>query len=242
MKKLIAFTLAETLVVIGIIGVVSALTLPNLNSSTGNKEKVAQVKKIYQNLNDAYGRAVAKYGPFQTWTINDSTNPAKSTRIGERITEFMKVSKVCGVNVNEGCFPLHQKHKIRTGGQVSSSADEDGNAYKIITADGTSIKFNHDGSIMVDIDGPTKGPFQLGSDVFSFELGNNNSGFVPKGTNASLAGTLTFAQILSDLKNYGNNCTLWIIRYDNADYLQFTDTSGTCKNGTVVTEANPRCK
>ncbi len=37
MKKLLAFTLAETLIGIGIIGVVSALTLPNLNSSTGEK-------------------------------------------------------------------------------------------------------------------------------------------------------------------------------------------------------------
>lgn len=45
MKKLIAFTLAETLIVMGIIGVVAALTLPNLNSSTGDKEKVVKVKK-----------------------------------------------------------------------------------------------------------------------------------------------------------------------------------------------------
>ncbi len=57
MKKLMAFTLAETLIVMGVIGIVSALTLPNLNSSTGNKEVVAKVKKIYQNLNDAFGRA-----------------------------------------------------------------------------------------------------------------------------------------------------------------------------------------
>lgn len=45
MKKLFAFTLAETLIVMGIIGVVAALTLPNLNDSTNNKEKVAKVKK-----------------------------------------------------------------------------------------------------------------------------------------------------------------------------------------------------
>ena len=64
MKKFIAFTLAETLIVMGIIGIVSALTLPNLNASTGEKEKVAKVKKIYQNLNDAYGRAQAVYGPI----------------------------------------------------------------------------------------------------------------------------------------------------------------------------------
>ena len=41
----IAFTLAETLVVMGIIGVVAALTIPNLNQSTGDREKVARLKK-----------------------------------------------------------------------------------------------------------------------------------------------------------------------------------------------------
>ena len=51
LKKAFAFTLAETLIVMGIIGVVAALTIPNLNSSTADKEKIAKVKKIYSNLN-----------------------------------------------------------------------------------------------------------------------------------------------------------------------------------------------
>ena len=243
MKKLIAFTLAETLVVIGIIGVVSALTLPNLNSSTGNKEKVAKVKKIYQNLNDARGRAEAVYGPFQTWFINDPSNDngvTKGRRFGERMTQFMKVSKDCGMAANQGCFPTNKPIRYRNGTLSQSNWDEKINVYKVITADGATIGFYHNG-ITIDIDGPTKGPNGKGDDVFTFEL-DNNMGIVPNGTKASLAGTLTFAQILTDLKNSGQYCALWITRYDNADYLQFTDTSGTCKNGTVVTEANPRCK
>ena len=58
-NKAFAFTLAETLIVMGIIGVVAALTIPNLNSSTADKEKVAKLQKIYSNLNDAVGRATA---------------------------------------------------------------------------------------------------------------------------------------------------------------------------------------
>lgn len=67
LNKYIAFTLAETLIVMGIIGVVAALTIPNLNSSTADKEKVAKVKKIYQNLDDAISRAHAVYGPQDEW-------------------------------------------------------------------------------------------------------------------------------------------------------------------------------
>ena len=78
-QKTIAFTLAETLIVMGVIGIVSALTLPNLNASTGEKEKIAKVKKIYQNLDDAIGRAVAVYGPMDEWFINDTTSEARGT-------------------------------------------------------------------------------------------------------------------------------------------------------------------
>ena len=95
--KCVAFTLAETLVVMGIIGVVAALTIPNLNQSTGDREKIAKVKKIYSNLEDAFGRATAVYGPYETWLNGLSTDEEKATRIGQRITEFMKLSKDCGI-------------------------------------------------------------------------------------------------------------------------------------------------
>ena len=62
-----AFTLAETLITIGMIGVVAALTLPTLMSSTNDKEIVAKVKKNHSMMNEAYSRAVAKYGPMDTW-------------------------------------------------------------------------------------------------------------------------------------------------------------------------------
>ncbi len=53
-KKFIAFTLAETLIVMGIIGVVAALTIPNLNSSTNGLEQVTKIKKTYAELSEAF--------------------------------------------------------------------------------------------------------------------------------------------------------------------------------------------
>lgn len=99
-RKAFAFTLAETLIVMGIIGVVAALTIPNLNSSTANKEKVAKVKKVYQNLTDAYGRMNAVYGRIDEWTTHNSTI------FGDRLSEFMKTSKNCGLKLNTGGYLL----------------------------------------------------------------------------------------------------------------------------------------
>ena len=79
-RKAFAFTLAETLIVMGIIGVVAALTIPNLNSSTADKEKVAKLKKVYSNLQDAFGRAEAVYGPYNEWFQTDITMDTQTTR------------------------------------------------------------------------------------------------------------------------------------------------------------------
>ena len=79
-RKAFAFTLAETLIVMGIIGVVAALTIPNLNSSTADKEKVAKLNKVYSNLQDAFGRAEAVYGPYNEWFQTDITMDTQTTR------------------------------------------------------------------------------------------------------------------------------------------------------------------
>ena len=54
----LAFTLAETLITIGMIGIIATLTLPTLMSGTNDKEIVAKVKKTYANLNEALGHPI----------------------------------------------------------------------------------------------------------------------------------------------------------------------------------------
>ena len=220
-----AFTLAETLIVMGIIGVVAALTLPNLNNSTGDKEKVVKVKKIYQNLNDAMGRAVAVYGPFEDWFINDANATAQTTRAGERLTEFMKLSKNC--KMTKGCY---------TSGTGTSTN------YELILSDGTSLSIftsARDISISVDIDGLNKGKNKYGYDRFGF--GNVNSddknNLIPYGENWSPS-TMTFgSSTLIASCAQGNmtspSCTAWVVNYDNMDYLKL-DSSGKCPNGKAL--------
>lgn len=48
-----AFTLAEVLVTLGIIGVVAAMTMPTLINNTGNEKYVAKLKKVQSLLGQA---------------------------------------------------------------------------------------------------------------------------------------------------------------------------------------------
>lgn len=227
MKRFFAFTLAETLIVIGVIGIVSALTLPNLNSSTGDKERVAKVKKIYQNLQDAFGRAEAVYGPYSDWFVNDGNDMnAKVKRTGERISEFMKTSKDCGMGVlcsTQGYI------KHLNGGEYRVNYSK---YYRFITSDGSAFAINPN-SIIVDIDGPTKGTYTSGKDVFYFDI-IDNDGIFPNGYNQSIS------DLITNLASSSFCSTAWIINYDNADYLKLD--RGKCQNGKAPTEDNPRCK
>ena len=220
--KAYAFTLAETLIVIGIIGVVAALTLPNLNHATGDKEKVTKVKKIYSSLTEAFDRAQAIYGSSDEWC--KSLNIASCTeQFAKRITEFMKVSKVCGHD--EGCF-LNSKLLDFNGDIYNDNYLQDlqnENAYMFILSDGISLSFKSDsyGLIIldVDLDGPNKGKNQLGYDFFNFMIiANHNelSAGEPIGSYNENEDTLV---------NYikGNYLAAWVLEFGNLDYLKCPD-------------------
>lgn len=206
----------------------SALTLPNLNSSTGEKEKVAKVKKIYQNLNDAVGRAVAVYGPVEEWFASDTTAPAQATRFGQRITEFMKVSKTCTGNTSS-CFPK----KISLGPNNTTLFEDFYNSnYGFILADGTGVVITYqtglapgqpgraDGygltdaicdCILVDIDGPNKGGSAPGRDIFAFQLGERDDVIYPGGTESPIS---------TYVSGDGLGLTKWVVDMGNMDYMK----------------------
>ena len=69
MKKHSGFTLAEVLITLTIIGVVSALTLPSLNTNTGSARNRATLKKALSVLNNAVRMNEARNG----WNLANIT-------------------------------------------------------------------------------------------------------------------------------------------------------------------------
>ena len=218
----------------GIIGVVAALTLPNLNSSTGEKEKVAKVKKIYSNIEDALGRAQAVYGPISEWFQNDNNDSAVTKRFAERMIEFMKVSKDCGFN--SGCFTSGKYSYLPYTGQISAGTDinASNNYYKVILSDGTSMAFSNPGyidtnnndtlsdfTIEFDIDGPNRGSYILGKDVFTMPIDVRKNSIELDDW------------FITECVDTGTFCLYWVIMNDNMDYTKI-DSNGKCKNNSSI--------
>lgn len=223
-----AFTLAEVLIVIAIIGVVATVTLPNLSNNTSDAENVAKVKKTVATLQTAVDMAREKYGEdLSTWIVGDTTVAAKATKFGTRISQYLSVSKICGLNTNQGCFSSSDVSMI-SGTGASTSIDKNGTRYKLILNDGTSVAIDSTRKVYVDVDGPNKGYNTYGRDIFVVP-------FYIDG-NVSLAHSALF-----DRKIYINSycrggtfpeyCTAWVMNFDNMDYVKCADltrTNNTC--------------
>lgn len=69
--KLSAFTLAETLLTLVIIGVVAAMTIPTVMHNADERKYVAFTQKAFADVSDATARLETKYGDVQFWDLSD---------------------------------------------------------------------------------------------------------------------------------------------------------------------------
>lgn len=66
-KEKLAFTLAEVLITLGVIGVVAAITIPGLITSYNKKITETRLAKFYSVFNQAIRLSVAENGDVDTW-------------------------------------------------------------------------------------------------------------------------------------------------------------------------------
>ena len=85
-----AFTLAEVLITLGIIGIVAALTLPTIINNTRGKELQSQLLKAYSVLQ----AAINKMNYDEGQVVNGTNYPAGT---------FMPVFKKYFISVNDMC-------------------------------------------------------------------------------------------------------------------------------------------
>ena len=204
MKK--CFTLAEVLITLSILGIVAAISIPNLIQNYKEKTTITRLKKAYSYLQNAYDMAVAIHGPYLTWfdmsNMDSSANSVRNSRVfNYLLKEQFQYAKECGFS-DDGCFALN-KCKGLGGGSIDIPNpctnktwiwDNNGTWRRILLKDGIAIGVQgrrndsnfgqmRDGALIydkvsVDINGP-KAPNEMGKDIFMFAL--TDKGIYPKG-------------------------------------------------------------
>ena len=156
-----AFSLAEILLTLAIIGVIAAVTIPTLKDYSDEMAVVSQVKKAYSDLAAATAAVETKYGDLQFWPWSDKT------AIMNRYAEQMMFNESSGTS-----------RTTQNGMTWSFSNGED-------LGNGTT--FGVGGMAIVDVNTSMNPPNQSGIDRFAFRIDRN--GVVPFGSDSIKSNT-----------------------------------------------------
>lgn len=85
-----AFTLAEVLITIGIIGVVAALTLPSLIENHQKKVVATKLKAFNSIMAQAFNTAKSDYGDWDNWDSNIFGDSLSSNGDGKKQLEWLQ--------------------------------------------------------------------------------------------------------------------------------------------------------
>lgn len=191
-----AFTLAEVLITLGIIGIVAALTIPNLIAGYEKKSTISQLQKNYTVLNQAFKNSELDNGESIYWNIGADNATTYFNQYWKPYLKILHVcddEKQCGYSSNTPWYRANGQQDIIhailknwresvilsdgtfmsgfTSAGFDSSVDADDNTY----TQGESAL------ILIDINGAKK-PNKFGRDVFYF-VRVNGKGILPYGYN-----------------------------------------------------------
>lgn len=215
MKK--AFTLAEVLITLGIIGVVAAMTLPQLTTNYQKHETVAKLKKNYTIVQQALKLSEIDNGSILYWDTKLNGHAF--------FEKYLKNYFINPKEITNSQLNTKFERKWLNGLRYNGTTYAGDNTSHFLLNDGSMISINlHDIAeeglwVGIDING-FKSPNTLGKDTFVFFF-NPKHGLSPFGTTGTpethLCTNCTRAKLLSgnqnscNKNNLGRWCTYLII-------------------------------
>ncbi len=193
----VAFTLAEVLITLGIIGIVAAMTLPVLIENHQKRVVETRLQKFYIVFNSALRASVAENGDMSTWTFPTSYYDREGADV---------------------FFETYLK-KYLVYKKTKSSVDTIWPTY------GTEIYLN-DGSAFVVSGGPwityypvAKKTKQSGVDVFLFIMHPSKNAILPHGydyivhnNQMTYINNTVFSCNANSMRAYNRSCAAYIMR------------------------------
>ena len=188
--KRCAFTLAEVLITLAVIGVVAALTIPTVVHKYQQKQFYTAFMKTYNTLQNAYQMSIAENGDFGSW---NGGSGAEATQFVKFFGDYLKIKQIFTRNTDFRNYVVENSdytiqtfstkfnaYKL-TGENYGTYLSKVGNLGQLILEDGTFIgilvlrlsAYNNDGQriqIAIDINGPFKKPNTFGRDIFLIHI------------------------------------------------------------------------
>lgn len=208
LQKRKAFTLAEVLITLGIIGVVAAMTLPTLIQNYKKKEASTKIKKFYSMMSQAILLSEAHNGPISDWSHPE--------RIADDDNELIANPKDRVEFFNKYLKPYLKTIK-------SESVDENDNT--VILSDGSIIRLSsgYCTGLVYDINGD-KTPNSYGRDWVYFIICPDSAkgGYIDKNHNFSVyyqryAGTKSRDELVDGCKKDSRECSV-LLMFDNWEF------------------------
>lgn len=187
-QQYLAFTLAEVLITLGIIGIVAAMTIPVLIKNTQNAELKTAFKKSYTNLMQAYNLVTLDNGNTTYrcyYSVVLGTTMLDCTPFWNELKSRLKVEKTYTSTPNGIDFPYHltRAEVLANGGTApngscNTMSDRDSRETWAL-ADGSMIKsswntISSNICFILDTNG-MKGPNKWGYDLFILDWGDASS-------------------------------------------------------------------
>lgn len=206
LSRLAAFTLAEVLITLGIIGVVAAMTMPTLIANhrktvlkTQFKKAYSELQQVNQNFIKDYDMNICEYN----WQMWDET---KSGYASSKATSDAFIKYYTGDGTSSSQTQGFNQIKNLTGDKtVAGTLFDDGGA---IDMQKRTFYFEYAVTnvncpvITVDINGYYKMPNQMGVDVFSFRPTQNGK-IIPLGNPDTVNDQINGSAVL----NNQHSCT-----------------------------------
>ena len=181
-----AFTLAEVLITLGIIGVVAAMTIPNLIENVRNRDLQVQLKKAYSEWNQISMQFMEDHEQSIPDFVAEKGNSAFLKEIPKYLKGFSKYSDWTWdgtsdneTNINAMPYLIYSMKGIKSVpmcDNVSMRSDISG---KHIWLDDPPVKGYNGPRLCIDLNG-SKRPNTLGIDIFYF-LFTTDGHIIPEG-------------------------------------------------------------
>ncbi len=156
LKRKVAFTLAEVLITLVIIGIVASLTMPTLIQNYKKQQATARIKKFVSITNQALITAENDLGPREDWVIEGGSAEGNSDASFNFLNTYIK--------------PYIKSAEIEKRQLLNMSMA----TLRFVDGSQMSVKIGACYDIYYDINGENK-PNKLGKDIFAFILCKNKN-------------------------------------------------------------------